>query len=65
MKTYPRLVRNGSGSEKRKTCRLCGAHTRSVVCMEYSCMRGDDEVRKVCNNCQRTFVDFVLIELFS
>lgn len=50
---YPRIVYNGRGSEKRTTCRKCGCKTHSVLCVEYSYFRGDDEVYKVCKGCQK------------
>ena len=53
MKKYPVLVKGRSGYLKRKTCQLCKERTRDNLLIKWSDMRGDDEVFKICKDCQK------------
>jgi hypothetical protein len=65
MKQYPVILRKQTGHIFRKTCQWCGERTPYAVEIQWTYMRGDDDVIKLCENCQKRLSDSELIKIVS
>lgn len=72
-KTYPRIsawtsYRLGQLRQRDKSCIACDQPAVAFICVEYSPMRGEDELYDVCGACWRESArneDLVLGKIFE
>ena len=65
LKRYPIILREQTGHTFRKTCQWCNAKTLYAVEIQWTYMRGDDDVIKLCKDCQARLSDEELIKMVS
>lgn len=52
---YPRIGEKTKRYQKKGTCKICGEPSQGRVDVQVNWFRGDDDVWKVCENCQKKY----------
>lgn len=68
MAKYPRIGNRTKGNPRQtwklKMCKICKAPTAGKVEIQFTEMRGDDDVLPVCNDCQKGPSKDLLVKLY-
>lgn len=61
---YPRIKQKTKINYNKRgkgICKICGEPSRGRVDVQVNWFRGDDDVLKVCQNCQKIYTNFGLL----